>query len=102
MFERRTSKRFKVDWDVRVCGADAAGTTFEEAGFLDNLSSNGALVSLRKGIDIGTRLDVLIQVPLKKKNFMKYSAEIVRLEQTGEKYLLGVKFSTIRPVFVDQ
>lgn len=99
--ERRKARRFQVGWDVTVRGTDRAGRSFAEAGLIENLSSAGALLSLPRRVQIGTRLELRINVPFKKNNWMKYAAKVVRVKKGGDNIAIAVKFDTARPVFSD-
>ena len=98
MIERRRAKRFQVDWQVRVEGSVDGGESFVESGVLRNISSGGALVSLPKGLSEGTTVDVYIKLPLQGKKWMKYPAQVVRVER-GVSAVAAVKFDTARPDF---
>ena len=98
--ERRNARRFQVSWDVVVKGTDHAGSGFDEAGTLENLSSLGAFLYLPTCVDLGERLEVQIKVPFKRNNWMKYTAEVVRLEQANSRAGIALRFDTAAPVFI--
>ena len=97
--ERRNSQRFQLNWDVFVNGTDQSGSCFVEAGSLENLSSIGALVYLPKSVDLGQRLELQIKIPFRRDNWMRYTAEVVRLEYASTRVGVGVRFDTAVPVF---
>jgi hypothetical protein len=97
--ERRNSQRFRLDWDVAVKGTDPSGSCFVEAGSLENLSSIGAFVYLFKAVDLGQRLELQIRIPVRPDNWMKYTAEVVRMEHASTRVGVGVRFDTAVPVF---
>jgi hypothetical protein len=99
--ERRGARRFAVGWDVTVKGTDGTGLSFNEKGALENLSSTGAFLYLGRRLEVGTKLDVWIKTPFKKNNWMKYSAEIVRVEGSEMKAGVAMKFQTARPLFME-
>lgn len=99
MLERREARRFKVGWEVTVKGTDGQGASFGEAARLANLSSNGVFLYLKKPIEIGARLEVWIRIPFKKENWMKYSAEVVRVENCSTEVGVAMRFDTARPQF---
>jgi len=99
VLERRGAKRFEVEWDVNVRGTDSGGVSFEEAGALNDLSSNGAFLYLSRQVKVGHRLEVRIRVPFKRENWMKYSAEVVRVEEATPRFGVAMKFDTPRPTF---
>ena len=98
--ERSCRRRFDVGWEVAVKGRDPAGGDFDKAGRLENLSSGGAYFFFQKRLKAGTRIELRIKVPFKNNNWMKYAAEVVRLEHSGGGVGVAVKFNTPRPVFV--
>lgn len=98
--ERRSARRFQVSWDVAVKGTDQAGSGFDEAGTLENLSSLGAFLYLPRRVNLGERLELRIKLPFKRNNWMTYMAEVVRLEQASARAGVGVRFDTAVPVFV--
>jgi hypothetical protein len=100
--ERRNSQRFQLNWDVAVNGTDKSGSCFDEAGSLENLSSIGAFVYLPKSVDLGQRLELQIKIPFRMDNWMRYTAEVVRLEYASTRVGVGMRFDTAVPVFVDR
>jgi hypothetical protein len=98
--ERRKARRFGTAWEVTVRGTDSTGLAFNEAGSLENLSSTGAFLFLRTRLQVGERVDILIKIPFKRENWMKYSAEIVRVVEADSKRGVGMRFDTPRPAFV--
>jgi pilus assembly protein TadC len=99
VLERRRARRFTVGWDISVKGTDDAGLSFDEAGVLENLSSTGAFFYLTKPLRIGAKLEVSIKVPFRRENWMKYSAEVVRIESGTRRIGIAMKFNTVRPSF---
>ncbi|HLG18077.1 MAG TPA: PilZ domain-containing protein [Blastocatellia bacterium] len=100
MPERRLARRFRVGWTVTVRGIDSAGAAYDEPSHLENLSSTGAFVYLTKPVGVGAELEVRIKVPFKKENWMRYPAEVVRVENAPSKVGVAVRFGASRPVFV--
>jgi hypothetical protein len=99
VFERRKARRFSVSWPVRIEGYEPSGSSFEEAGELENLSSSGAFLNIARPIEIGTTLNIAIRVPFQSERWMKYSAEVIRVEQEDPSARVGIRFSTPRPAF---
>lgn len=97
MIERRTGKRFAVNWPIKVEGDDGKHAINGE-GHLLNISSGGALFDLAEPVQQGMRLNVYIKLPFKKDNWMKYTAKVLRIE-TGEPHRAAVKFEGPRPSF---
>lgn len=98
--ERRCGRRFEVGWELAVKGKDQSGRDFDETGRLENLSSGGAYFYFQKRFKPGAKIEMRIKVPFKNNNWMKYAAQVLRLEQSGEGVGVAVKFNTPRPVFV--
>ena len=99
--ERRNGQRFQLGWDVAVKGTDQTGTSFDDTGMLQNLSSVGAMLYLRRTVAVGATVEVRIKVPLRKNNWMKFVAEVVRVKYQSAGTVIGLKFGTARPVFVE-
>lgn len=97
--ERRGAQRFRVHWGVTVRGIDGKGGIFDEAGYLENLSSTGALMVLPKSPEPDARLSVRITIPLKQRDYISYSARVARAEETGRRTTLALIFETKRPSF---
>jgi hypothetical protein len=98
--ERRSSQRFQLNWDIAVNGTDHTGSCFMEEGSLGNLSSIGAFVYLPKSVDLGQRVELQIKIPFRRDNWMRYTAEVVRLEYASTRVGVGVRFDTTVPTFV--
>lgn len=96
MIERRTGKRFNVDWPVRI--ESASGTqVVTSSGALRNISSGGASMIFTGEVCAGMRVDLYIKLPSKNENWMKYTAEILRI-QPGDNSA-AVRFDGPRPHF---
>jgi hypothetical protein len=98
--ERRTSVRRNLKWSATIKGKDSDGQHFGEEGVIENLSSTGAFVYLSREVAVGTKLDLAIRLPFQKENWMKYSAEVVRIENIPQRIGVGIKFDSVRPTFV--
>lgn len=83
-----------MDWPVKVEGGDGRHAIRGEGRVL-NISTGGALVDLAEPVRQGMRLDVYIKLPFKKDNWMKYAAEVLRVEDGHA----AVKFEGPRPGF---
>ena len=97
MTERRTGKRFAVNWPIKVEGGDGKRVISGE-GRLLNISSGGALFDLAGPVRQGMRLDVYIKLPLRGKKWMKYPASVVRVEP-DDAAIAAIKFDSARPNF---
>lgn len=100
--ERRKARRFQLGWDAAVKGIDLAGGGFEETANLKNLSSLGAFLYLPRRVKVGARLELRIKVPFKKKSWMRYSAEVVRIKKVSGNIGIALRFDTARPMFAEQ
>ena len=98
--ERRTGRRFAVGWPTRLTGIDEAGTPFEHEVSLANLSSGGAYFVFRKQVAVGARLEVAIKVPFKRERWMRYSGEVIRVDQSSNDIGVALRFDGFRPSFV--
>ena len=99
MNERRSAKRFQVDWQIRVEGDHEIEGSFVESGVLRNLSSSGALLSLSGPLATGTQLHVYIKLPLNDKKWMRYPASVVRVDPGPTAVTAAVRFHSARPDF---
>ena len=98
LIERRKGRRFVVNWPIRVAGGDDEQIINGE-GRLLNISPGGALFDLAEPVHPGMRLEVYIKLPSKKENWMKYTAEVLRVED-GPTPRAAVKFEGARPNFM--
>ncbi|MEK6303582.1 MAG: PilZ domain-containing protein [Acidobacteriota bacterium] len=99
--ERRRAQRFRVRWDVTVRGVDGKGRIFDEVGYLQNLSSTGALMILPRCPAPDARLSVRVTIPFKKRSCIGYSARVARVEETGPRRAVALVFDNQRPSFAD-
>ncbi|HET9531366.1 MAG TPA: PilZ domain-containing protein [Blastocatellia bacterium] len=97
--ERRGARRFAVGWNVTIKGTDGKGREFDETGVLQNLSSSGAFLYLTRPLGIGSKVDVRIRLPFQKENWMRYEAEVVRVEGGQLKTGIGMHFCAVWPIF---
>jgi hypothetical protein len=81
---------------------DRNGRIYNETGILNNLSSSGSHVNLAGLAKIGDKLEVCIKLPTKRKRWMRYSCEIVRLQKDESGVGVGIKFDKMRPEFFKQ
>ncbi len=97
--ERRRARRYAVDWDVVVTGKDELGSNLDEAGNLRDLSSSGALLSIRRQlrVAVGMRLHLSIRMPSQRERWMSYGAEIVRIDEDRVGLGAAMRFLTARP-----
>ena len=96
LHERRTGRRFEVDWPVVLKSQNG---NFEADGRLQNIGARGALVLVQKGLPVGKRVSVAIRTPARKVQWMDYSARILRVEYEAQGAKVALKFLSLRPVF---
>jgi hypothetical protein len=89
-----------LKWKATINGNDSDGVRFDEEGVIENLSSTGAFFYLNRRVEIGAKLDLAILLPFQKENWMRYTAEVVRVENVPYKIGVGIKFNTLRPTFI--
>jgi hypothetical protein len=99
LIERRSGKRFRVKWPVRVEGIDDGGASFTQSGVLENISSQGALLFVERPLPSGARLDVYISLPTKGRKWMKFTASVVRVQSTANSFGAAVRFDAPEPEF---
>lgn len=97
LIERRTARRFQVDWQVQIHREDSERRVIN--GVLRNLSSTGALLTTTERLITGTQLDLYIKLPLSQKKWMKYPARVVRIEVDTDGINTAVSFDRRRPEF---
>jgi hypothetical protein len=98
--DRRNARRFDITWEVNIKGTDNKGLSFDEAGALLNLSSNGAFLYIKRELHVGAKVDVLIKIPFKRENWMEYKGEVVRVERDKTRVGVAMKFDAPRPTFI--
>src|SRR5690348_9933465 len=99
LIERRAAKRFQVDWQILVESDGASGERISNDGTLFNISSSGALLSLTRPLATGANLDVYVKLPLTGPKWMKYPAQVIRVEVGDSAVAAAVRFQTLKPVF---
>jgi len=99
LIERRAAKRFQVDWQILVESDGAGGERISKGGTLFNISSSGALLSLTSPLSTGANLDVYVKLPLTGPKWMKYPAEVIRVEVGDKAVAAAVRFQAVKPVF---
>jgi hypothetical protein len=103
--DRRKSKRFEVHWLATLRGSNAEGVSFEHVTSVQNLSSMGAFLKLGDDfeglIPPGSRIEIAINVPLKKQNWISYAGSVIRVESERGSRGVAVRFDHPKPVFGD-
>lgn len=99
-FNRREEWRFELPLSVLVEGKISRGKKFKEETILQNISSGGAYFCLDSGVTVGSKLNLVIEVPDKltegKKVKLSLGGLTVRLEkptQKGKKQGIALRFS---------
>jgi hypothetical protein len=100
--ERRRLPRYQVDWLVKLTGRNNEGVRYFGDGVLENISARGAYLYTERSLQLGEKLDISIQLPLKKENWLVYSAEVVRVDCASDKTGLALMFDSSKPAFTDK
>lgn len=86
--DRRREWRFELPLSALVEGNLPKGTTFKERIILQNISSGGAYFCLDSGITVGSKLNLVIDLPTKltggKKTKLCLGGLTVRLKEADE------------------
>lgn len=96
----RLAHRYQFGWKVAVAGTDHSGTDFNVEGALENVSSKGALLCIPQRLSLGDKLDLLIQLPVQRRCWMKYPARVIRLDKQKLPRVVAVIFDTVVPAFL--
>ena len=102
MEERRMSVRHNLKWQATIEGNDSRGVRFDEEGVIENLSATGAFFYISRPIHVGTHLNLEIRLPLKRENWMKYTARVVWVEPAASRVGVGIKFDSLKPEFISR
>jgi hypothetical protein len=97
--DRRRMHRYQVDWPFRVKGTDPTGLGILNTGKLRDISARGAFGYIGRPLAVGMKMEVLIKLPVKEERWIKYSAEIIRVERTSTQTGVAMKFDTSQPMF---
>jgi hypothetical protein len=100
VIERREAKRFKVDWTIKVAPSDSKALAWEETGTLRDISSAGAYGLFANRIEAAASVNLMIQLPMRKENWISYSARILRVERLDSGSGIAFVFDAARPAFV--
>lgn len=98
LIQHRRARRFRVAWNVKIEVMDDSGNAIYGTGSLENVSLSGALVYLKRYLQRGTKLSLWINVPFKR-CWVRFSAEVVRLQSVSLRAGVAVRFTTMRPTF---
>jgi hypothetical protein len=98
--ERRSARRFDLRWPIKLSAVESSGSTFEDTGTVENISSRGALVHIARPLQLGCQLNVSIKLPFKRENWMQYTAEVIRVEYKGDRTEVAIRFADPKPDFL--
>lgn len=98
--DRRREWRFDLPLPAIVEGKDGKGQKFQEKTILENISSTGAYFCLDSGVTVGSKLNLVIEVPSElspdKKVKLQLGGLAVRLkkpDKKGKKQGVALRFS---------
>jgi len=98
--DRRREWRFDLPLPALVEGKGGEGKKFQEKTILENISSTGAYFCLDSGVTVGSKLNLVIEVPSElspdKKVKLQLGGLTVRLEKPdkkGKKQGVALRFS---------
>jgi hypothetical protein len=97
--ERRTARRYRLDWPTRLLVGDPQISTFEQVAMLRDLSSTGAFAYLQNPLRLGAKLLISVKLPIEEETWMLYSASVIRVERGIIGVGVAVKFDSSRPRF---
>jgi hypothetical protein len=100
--DRRKWRRYDVNWPFQIEGVDRDRHVFWADGTLHDISARGSSGYCLDPPETGTRVVVSIKIPFKGDSWIRYLAEIVRLEDSPKGTLVALKFVSNRPVFYTQ
>jgi c-di-GMP-binding flagellar brake protein YcgR len=97
--DRRQEWRFELPLSAIVEGTLPAGSKFKEETILENISSGGAYFSLESGVTVGSKLNLVVEIPSKvtggKKTKLYLGGLTVRLQKLdkeGKKQGIALSF----------
>lgn len=96
---RRKWQRYEVNWPFQIEGVDRDGKVFWTDGYLRDISARGSSGHCFCPPDAGTRIVISIRIPFKGEQWMRYLAEIVRVEQDEPGTFIALKFESSHPIF---
>ena len=87
--DRRQEWRFELPLSALVEGKLPKGEKFQEKTIIENISSGGAYFSLESGVTLGSKLNLVVDIPEKvtggKKTTINLGGLTVRLEKLDKK-----------------
>lgn len=97
--DRRRWERYNVDWPFFLRGCNPADKTFATVGVLHDISVRGAFGYCADPPQLAMKLEILIRIPLKGEQWMKYSAEVARVETGIHGTSVALIFDSAQPLF---
>ncbi len=98
--DRRREWRFDLPLPAIVEGKAGGGESFQEKTILENISSTGAYFCLDAGVTVGSKLNLIIEIPSElsreKKVKLQLEGSAVRLEKPdrkGKKQGVALRFN---------
>ena len=98
-FDRRREWRFALPLPVRVEGILPWGQSFKETATIENISCKGAFFCLDSGVSVGSKLNIVIDIPQEvgggRKLKLLLGGITVRLEESakrGKRQGVAVRF----------
>lgn len=87
--DRRREWRFALPLPARVEGRLPWGPEFKEDATVENISSKGAFFGLDSGVSVGSKINIIIEIPEEagggRKMKLRLGGITVRLEETSRK-----------------
>ncbi|MGD9345616.1 MAG: PilZ domain-containing protein [Candidatus Aminicenantes bacterium] len=97
--DRRQEWRFELPLSAIVEGTLPEGSKFKEETILENISSGGAYFSLESGITVGSKLNLVIEIPSKVTGGKKtklclggLTVRLQKLDKEGKKQGIALSF----------
>ncbi|OGD26190.1 MAG: hypothetical protein A2Y56_03995 [Candidatus Aminicenantes bacterium RBG_13_63_10] len=97
--ERRREWRFTLPLPARVEGTLPWGSSFQEEATVENISSRGAFFCLDSGVSVGSKINIIIDIPEGavegRKLKLRLGGITVRLEEAarkGKRHGVAVRF----------
>jgi hypothetical protein len=100
LVERRESKRFTVDWAIKVSAPGDDGSAFEVVGVLRDISATGAYGLFTHPFEVGPSVTVWVRLPLRREGWISYPAGVLRIESRDLGSGIAFIFDAVRPSFV--
>jgi c-di-GMP-binding flagellar brake protein YcgR len=97
--DRRQEWRFELPLSAIVEGTLPEGSKFKEETILENISSGGAYFSLESGVTVGSKLNLVVEIPSKVTGGKKtklclggLTVRLQKLDKEGKKQGIALSF----------